>query len=156
MEWDNPEAATVCVLAKKGRLEKFAKFTGNHLALRSAFLCKMRLPHGCFLVNFPKYLRTAFLQNTYGQLLQTVAVADNCSKFVFCFLVETEKKPIKKSGNIFIITNMSFNCEILFSDFFFRETDFEMFFSFWLFAECFLYWVLLFSKISKKIYFPID
>ena len=32
---------------------------------------KLKLWHRCFLVNFAKYLRTHFLQNTSGQLLLT-------------------------------------------------------------------------------------
>ena len=41
-------------------------------ALRPATLLKRRLWHRCFPVNFAKFLRTPFLQNTSGQLLQTI------------------------------------------------------------------------------------
>ena len=64
---------------KKGDLKNFAKFTGKQLCqrfffnkvagLRSATLLKKRLWHRCFPVNFAKFLRTAFLQNTSGRLL---------------------------------------------------------------------------------------
>ena len=59
--------------------KKFAKFTRNHLCqglsfnkvagLRSANLLKRDLWHMCFPVNFAKFLRTPFLQDTSGRLL---------------------------------------------------------------------------------------
>ena len=64
---------------KKGVLKNFAKLTGKHLfqslffykvaVLRSVTLFKKRLWHRCFPMNFAKFLRTAFLQNTSGRLL---------------------------------------------------------------------------------------
>ena len=58
---------------------KFHKFTGKHLCqslffnkvagLRPATLLKERNCHRCFPVNFAKFLRTPFLQNTFGRLL---------------------------------------------------------------------------------------
>ena len=64
---------------KKGVLRNSTKFTGKHLghsfffnkvaALRPATLLKKRLWHRCFPVNFAKFPRTAFLQNTSGRLL---------------------------------------------------------------------------------------
>ena len=39
------------------------------LGLRPATLLKKRLRYRCFLVNFAKFLRTPFLQNTSGRLL---------------------------------------------------------------------------------------
>ena len=67
------------VFYKKGILRNFAKFTGKHLclrvffnkiaALRPATLFKKSLWHRCFPVNFAKFLRTPFLQNTSGRLL---------------------------------------------------------------------------------------
>ena len=63
---------------RKGILKNFAKFTGKHLCqslffnkvtgLRPATLLKKRLWHRCFPVNFAKFLRTPFLQNTSGKL----------------------------------------------------------------------------------------
>ena len=62
---------------KKGVLRNFTKFTGKHLcqslffskvaSLRPATLLKKRLWHRCFFVNFVKFLRTPFLQNTSGR-----------------------------------------------------------------------------------------
>ena len=64
---------------RKGVLRNFAKFTGKHLCqrlffnkvagLRPATLLKKSLWHRCFPVNFAKFLRTPFLQNTSGRLL---------------------------------------------------------------------------------------
>ena len=48
----------------KGVLRNFAKFTGKH----HEFI-KMRLQHRCLPVNFAKFLRTSFLQNTSERLL---------------------------------------------------------------------------------------
>ena len=42
---------------RKGVLKIFAKVTGKHLC------------HWCFAVNFAKFSRIGFLQNTFGQLL---------------------------------------------------------------------------------------
>ena len=49
------------VFCNEGVLRNFAKFTGKHLC--------QRLWHGRFPVNFGKFLRTTFLQNTSGRLL---------------------------------------------------------------------------------------
>ena len=65
---------------KKGVLRNFAKFTGKHLCqgllfnkvagqARPATLLKKSLWHRCFPVNFAKFLRTPFLQNTSVRLL---------------------------------------------------------------------------------------
>ena len=61
-----------------GVLRNFAKLTGKHLCqslflnkvagLRPATLLKKRLWHRCFPVNFAKFLRTPFLENTSGRL----------------------------------------------------------------------------------------
>ena len=63
---------------KKDVLRNFPKFTGKYLfqslffnkvaGLRPATLLKKRLWHRCFPVNFMKFLRTPFLQNTSGWL----------------------------------------------------------------------------------------
>ena len=77
----NSHKGTCCqeVFCKKGVLGNFTKFTGRHLCislflnevagLRSATLLKKRLSHRSFPVNFAKFLRTSFLQNTSGRLL---------------------------------------------------------------------------------------
>ena len=61
----------VFLFYKKGVLRNFAKFTEKHLC-QSLFLLKFIRPqawHRCFPVNFAKFLRTAFLQNTFRRLL---------------------------------------------------------------------------------------
>ena len=71
------------VFCKKSVLKSFAKFTGKkHLCwniflnkvadLRPATLLKKRLQRRCFFMNFPKFLRTTFLQNTPGQLFLSI------------------------------------------------------------------------------------
>ena len=64
---------------RKGVLRNFTKFTGKHLCqslffnkvagFRPVTLLKKRLWHRCFPVNFVKFLRTPFSQNTSGRLL---------------------------------------------------------------------------------------
>ena len=64
---------------RKGVLGNFARFTGKHLCqsvflnqvagLRPAISLKKRLWHRCFPMNFAKFLKTPFLQNTSGRLL---------------------------------------------------------------------------------------
>ena len=70
------EAATWGVL-KKGVLRNFTQFTGRHLCQRLFFNKaagvkpvyseRRRLWHRCFPVNFVKFLRAPFLQNTSGR-----------------------------------------------------------------------------------------
>ena len=67
------------LLCKKGVLRNFTKFTGIHLyqslffnkvtGLKPASLLKKRLWHNIFPVNFVKFLRRPFLQNTSGRLV---------------------------------------------------------------------------------------
>ena len=59
---------------RKDVLRNFAKFTRKHLCQslffhKVATLLKKILWHRCFPVNFAKFLRTPFLQNTSGRLL---------------------------------------------------------------------------------------
>ena len=64
---------------RKRVLRNFAKFRGKHLCQvlffnkvagpEPATLLKKRLRHRCFPVNFAKFLRTPFSQNTSGRLL---------------------------------------------------------------------------------------
>ena len=64
---------------EKGVLRNFTKFTRKYLCqtlffnkvagMRPATLLKKRLWHRCFRVNFAKFLRQPFLQNTFGRLL---------------------------------------------------------------------------------------
>ena len=61
------------------------KFTRKHMCrslcfdkvtiCRSATLLETRLQRSCFLMNFPKFVNTPFLQNTTGRLLQIIAVS---------------------------------------------------------------------------------
>ena len=67
---------------QNGILRNFTKFTGKHLCqsfffnkvagLGPATLLKRRLWHGCFPVDFVKYPRTPFLQNTSGRPLLNI------------------------------------------------------------------------------------
>ena len=60
------EAVVQRCSVKKGVLRNSAKLTGEHL-LQSLFLNKVAgLRHRCFSVNFAKFSRTPFLQNTSG------------------------------------------------------------------------------------------
>ena len=59
---------------KKGVLKNFEKYTLKHLCqgLFADKVCNVNnkeTVHGCFTVNFAKFLRTLFLQNTSGRLL---------------------------------------------------------------------------------------
>ena len=81
---------------KKGVLRNFAKFTGKYLC-RSLFFnkaagleafIKKRFWHRCFPVNFAKFLRTLFSQNTSRKLL-----ASNKIK------TQKNKKIKKKNGS---------------------------------------------------------
>ena len=67
------------VFCKKSVLRSFAKFTGKYMCqslffnkvtgLRPATLFKKKLWHRCFSVNFLKFLRRHFLQNTFERLI---------------------------------------------------------------------------------------
>ena len=57
-----------CVV-RKGVLRNFAKFTGKHLCQSLFFNIVAETLAQAFSVNFPKFLRTPFLQNTSGRLL---------------------------------------------------------------------------------------
>ena len=52
-------------------------FLNKAAGLRFATLLKRRLGHSCFPVNFAKFLRTSFLQNTSGRLLLEVSNINN-------------------------------------------------------------------------------
>ena len=83
---------------KKGVLRNFSKFTGKQLrhglflnklaGLRLATLLKKSLWYKCFPVNFAKFLRKPFLQNTSsGQLLLKCQWPSH-SNFHCCFFVQ--------------------------------------------------------------------
>ena len=74
---------------KKDVLKNYAKFTGTHLRqslfLIEAYDCnfaKKILWHRCSRVNFAKFSRTPFLQNTSGRLLLYVKYI-NCKNNVY-------------------------------------------------------------------------
>ena len=48
-------------------------------------LLKKRLRHRCFSVNFVKFLRTLFLQNTSGQLLLLIEIEKRTKDCCNCF-----------------------------------------------------------------------
>ena len=88
----------------KGALRNFAKFTGKHLC--------QRLWHRCFPVNFAKFLRTPFLQNTSDRLLLEQFLLENSMFFVrvdsnsenlYTFLLH--KQDLETSKNLFKIQN---------------------------------------------------
>ena len=62
VHWQNQSK----VLFKKSVLTNFSKFTRKHLCQIVFF---KRLYYRFFPVNFPKFVRPLFLQNTFGQLL---------------------------------------------------------------------------------------
>ena len=74
---------------EKGVVRNFTQFTGKHLcqSLRLATLLNKRLWHRYFTVNFAKFLRIPFLQNTSGQLLvnlpETLIFRSSCSQMFF-------------------------------------------------------------------------
>ena len=91
-----------------GVLKTFTKFTGKHLCqslffnkaagLRPATLLKKRLWHRCFPVNFVKFLRTRFLQNTSGRLLLYVTLLTFKLVFsIFYFIVS----PLHYTSSLF-------------------------------------------------------
>ena len=78
---------------REGVLRDFTKFTKKHLrrslsfnkvaSVRPATLFKKRLWHRCFPVNYSKFLRTPFLQNTSGRLLPEAATRDALKEKMF-------------------------------------------------------------------------
>ena len=70
---------------KKSVRRNFAEFTKKHLyqnlffdkvkLCRSTTSLKASLYRRCFLVNFAKFVRTPFLQNTRGRLVLIIAVS---------------------------------------------------------------------------------
>ena len=64
---DHFEKLVFCKICRKRPCRSL--FFSKVADTRSATLLKKRLRHRCFSVNFTKFLRTPFLQNTSGQLL---------------------------------------------------------------------------------------
>ena len=95
---------------KKGVVRNFAKCTGKHLCQshflnkvgsRPATLLKQRLCHRCFPVNFAKFLRTFFLQNTSGRLRLKRKKMSLLSILITFFLSMNCKK--KKTEDIYLL-----------------------------------------------------
>ena len=63
----------------KGVLKIFAKFTGKYLCQSLGFIKREALARCCFPLNFPKFLRTVFLQNTSDGCFQLLLWKNNCS-----------------------------------------------------------------------------
>ena len=59
---------TQIIIYKIGVLKNLVKFMGKHLCWNN--FIKKTLQYRCFPVNFEKFLRTPFLQNTFGRLLK--------------------------------------------------------------------------------------
>ena len=71
LRWVTSRSSHQRFSVRKGVLRNFTKFTRKHL-YQSLFSDKVAglIPwHRCFPVNFAKFLRTPFLQNTSGRLL---------------------------------------------------------------------------------------
>ena len=91
---------------KKDVLSNFAKSTGKHLCqslffdkvadLTPATLLKKSLWHSCFPLNFAKFLKTSFFQNTSGQLLLTVNILVTHFRPTFPFYTPWKRQ--KSSG----------------------------------------------------------
>ena len=83
-------------------------FFKNVTGLRYATLLKKRLWYRCFPVNFAKFLRTSFAQNTSGQLLLcTTASETSNTKYLELKLKEDQKfkKRICQVNVLSILTN---------------------------------------------------
>ena len=116
------ETVTRSCSVKKVFLKTFAKFTEKH-PCRSPFLTNLqvwrlqfyqeRLLHRCFPVNFAKFLRTSFLQNTSGRLLlwlnkvksssgehHKVLIKQNCLR-----ILRVEENCVEAYGTFNIVTD---------------------------------------------------
>ena len=89
----------------KGVLRNFVKFTVNHLchslhstSVRPATLLKERLWHNWFPVNFAKFLRTTFWQNTSVRLLLNSCVSSQRMKKIFCINSHDNKIPLNETS----------------------------------------------------------
>ena len=102
------------VFYKKGIVTNFSKFTRKHLCQEEACVLKR---HYCrfFPVNFPKFVGTLFLQNTFGQLLlylepcqiSVIEVFHRNSKSLTVF---AKKKTYMFEGSNHALLAVSFSC----------------------------------------------
>ena len=98
--------------AERGVLTNFSKSTGKHLfqspflnkiaGLRSAFLLKKRLWPRCFPVNFAKFLRTPFAQNTSGRLLLWTTSSET-SNTKYLELIKRRSKVLEKKCHVKVL-----------------------------------------------------
>ena len=115
------------VFYKNGVLKKFVKFTENTCA-RVSFLIKLlalpqtllkrRLWHRFFPVDFAKFLRTPFLQNTTGRLLLYFGACQPCLMELFVklfydiqlrsFIMNTYMMALKYPS-IFLLVSIIYN-----------------------------------------------
>ena len=96
--WQNSQENTCA------RVTFFNKVTG----LRLTTLLKKRLWHRCFSVNFVKFLRTPFLQNTFGQLLMHLVDWKQIYNYYWCvgwniLIVNIDPQHFHKKPNFFLI-----------------------------------------------------
>ena len=75
---------------RKGVLRNLTKFTGKHMCQGLFLNTVAGLRHRCYSVNFVKFLRTPFLQNTSGRLLLEV-------HFSWSSLAQSEPTALKQS-----------------------------------------------------------
>ena len=83
----------------KFKRSQFNDFHNGNIGLRPAPLLKKRLWHRCFPVNFVKFLRTPFLQNTCGRLLLEVKKTLYYKDVKF---IESEKEDFNQVNEAFI------------------------------------------------------
>ena len=101
---------------KESVMRNFPEFTRKHLCwnllfdkvkfCRSSTSLKTSVQRKCFLVNFPKFLRTTFLQNRTGRLLLIIAVSIVVKR-------ELENKNLNYDTKKSIRTNLSRKCKLL-------------------------------------------
>ena len=78
------------VLCEKDVPKNFFEFTGKHLRWSYGLsFIKKRLHHRCFRVNFAKFLRAPFLQNTSGRLLLLLSIFLSLGADVFLAIIFT-------------------------------------------------------------------
>ena len=122
---------------KKEFLSNFTKFKGKHQCwtlflnkgsgLRSATLLKKRLQEKCFSVNFVKFWRTTFLQNTSRRLLP----------FVIYLTVSFCKEVLYICSNLLLLEKS-------------RKTHNFAIFSFWKYILYSVLWIHLYFRSKHK------
>ena len=83
---------------KKGVLKNFAKFTGKTTVPESLLNKVAGLRHRCFPVNFAKFLRTPFLQNTSASTISRLSgeiFVRNISSFEFSSYLNSSRDSVR-------------------------------------------------------------